>query len=220
MTTNDNECPICFVIIENNNNITVTECGHKYHSKCLIDMMSHGCFNCPMCRFTLGEIKEEIVTEYEDSDLDSDISEEEIELYTDHSLRGLRLFTNNLFGISHTITDLEEEKSYYKFDNDDNLCNDDEPFSDYSLLGLRLFTNNLTGVKHDNEDIENEKEDTMPSEKKIVENLLKNKVTYEDLVNCILYRCFDKYIEIQEPLRRGKKVIRDINILIAEHKNL
>ena len=42
------ECPICF---ESNNdfNITTTNCGHRFHTKC-IDIWLEENYDCPMCR--------------------------------------------------------------------------------------------------------------------------------------------------------------------------
>ena len=216
-------CSICLDSIENDNtNITITECSHKFHSTCLINMITYGSFKCPECRFILGTSKDETITEYNDSHFETDyddefssyISDEETELYTDYALRGLRFFTNNLLGNSHTTTDLEEEKKYFVFDNDDDIVEDNEPYSDYNLRGLRFFTNNLMNIKQNSEDLQEEFEDMMPSPNKIREHLLKQNMTYDDLVNCILYRCFNKYVEIKEPLKSGKKVIKNINVLI------
>jgi len=220
------ECPICFCEI-NNENILVTECCHKFHSRCLIDMMARGSFQCPLCRFVLGTApnneEEDMDDEWSDIDESEDNEDnEDNELYTDHALRGLRFFTNNLLGRPHTIRDLEDEKSYYKFDNEYNFIYDnDELYSDYSLRGLRLLTSNITGAEPDNEDILEEEEDNMPTPNQITEFLVKQKITYEDLVKCILYRCFDTYIGIDPLLKKSnKKVMRDINILITEHKKL
>lgn len=221
------KCSICWDFIENDyKNITITECSHTFHSKCLIDMMAHGSFKCPECRYVMGIKKDETISDYDsefdtDSDLDNSfICDENPEFYSDFALRGLRFFTNNLLGNNHARTDLEDEKKNYIFDNDDLSSDDNEPYSDYNLRGLRLFTNNLMKCDHTIEDILDEQEDTMPSPHIVSEYLLKQNISYDDLVNCILNRCFYKYVEIKEPLKSGKMVIKNINNLIAEHKNL
>jgi hypothetical protein len=224
---NIEECPVCFECIENTN-FTITECSHKFHSKCLIETMAHGSFNCPLCRFVLGtQIKHEEEDEDEDySTTLSDFSDEESELYTDYTLRGLRFFTNNLFNRMHSITDLEDEKKCHKFDN----CNYayaytatlSDVYTDFALRGLRLFTNNLEKKDHELIDIKEEINDDIPDTYTITEKLLKQNISYNDLVNCILYRCFDNYIvnNDRSTYKSTKVVIRNINILIAQHKKL
>lgn len=44
------ECPICYDCVSNNVNMTTTECGHCFHTSCLLKSCSINGFNCPMCR--------------------------------------------------------------------------------------------------------------------------------------------------------------------------
>ena len=44
------ECPICYDCVSNNVNTTTTECGHCFHTSCLLKSCSINGFNCPMCR--------------------------------------------------------------------------------------------------------------------------------------------------------------------------
>jgi hypothetical protein len=52
-----------------------TECGHSFHTSCMMKNVSHNGFACPMCRFTLAE-------EFEDDD-DSDYDDDELEAFED-----------------------------------------------------------------------------------------------------------------------------------------
>jgi len=72
MTTNvcDSECPICMEIIDLCKNCATTECGHKFHSNCLMRSIAFNGFGCPYCRF-------EMVEEIEDSDDEDDEEGEE-----------------------------------------------------------------------------------------------------------------------------------------------
>ena len=79
------ECPICYEIIENTNSV-VTECGHKFHTKCLMANVAHNGFSCPCCRSTMAEIPEEEKDEEED-DWESEDEGNEI---NDYALRGMR----------------------------------------------------------------------------------------------------------------------------------
>ena len=59
------ECPICMEIIELNKNCVNTECGHSFHSNCLMKSIAFNGFGCPYCRF-------EMVEETSDSDDSND----------------------------------------------------------------------------------------------------------------------------------------------------
>ena len=49
------DCPICMETIEGTKNIVVTECGHSFHCKCLMQNAAHNGFGCPYCRNALAE---------------------------------------------------------------------------------------------------------------------------------------------------------------------
>ena len=98
-----NECPICMDPIETQRNCVTTECGHCFHTNCLMTSVAHNGFGCPYCRTKMAE-------EVADEDSEYDDDEEEIyEQYDDYVLRGLRLFNNNINGEEHDQEDLDEE---------------------------------------------------------------------------------------------------------------
>jgi len=72
MTTNtcDSECPICMEIIDLCKNCSTTECGHKFHSNCLMRSIAFNGFGCPYCRF-------EMVEEIDDSEDEEDEERED-----------------------------------------------------------------------------------------------------------------------------------------------
>lgn len=47
---NTNECPICYECISQEKNTSTTDCGHCFHTTCLLKSCSINGFNCPMCR--------------------------------------------------------------------------------------------------------------------------------------------------------------------------
>ena len=61
----DSECPICMEIIDLCKNCATTECGHKFHSNCLMKSIAFNGFGCPYCRF-------EMVEEIDDSEDEED----------------------------------------------------------------------------------------------------------------------------------------------------
>ena len=109
-----NECPICMEPIELNKNCLTTDCGHCFHTSCLMTSVAHNGFGCPYCRTKMAE---EVV----DEESDYDDSEYEYEQYEDYLLRGFRFFNNNLNGEEHDQEDLDEED-----EDESNDDNDDE----------------------------------------------------------------------------------------------
>jgi len=66
----ETECPICMEIIDLCKNCSTTECGHKFHSNCLMKSIAFNGFGCPYCRF-------EMVEEIDDSEDEDDEEGEE-----------------------------------------------------------------------------------------------------------------------------------------------
>jgi hypothetical protein len=73
---NNFECPICMESIDSQNNIIITECGHKFHCKCLMMNIEHNGFGCPYCRQKMitnktheQEDEEDDYSEYNDDDV-------------------------------------------------------------------------------------------------------------------------------------------------------
>ena len=92
------DCPICMDCIESTGkNCVTTECGHCFHTNCLMKSVAHNGFGCPSCRTVMAEQPEE------------DEDDEEQGLFDDYALRGFRLFFNNLNGVPHNEDDITEE---------------------------------------------------------------------------------------------------------------
>ena len=81
------ECPICMDEIEEKNKVT-TECGHCFHTSCLMKNVAHNGFGCPYCRTVMAEEPADNNSdeEYDEFSLD----EEEGPDYSDNVLRGAR----------------------------------------------------------------------------------------------------------------------------------
>ena len=66
-------------------NKVITECGHCFHTSCLMTSVAHNGFGCPYCRTEMAQEVNEEESEYDDDE------EEEIdEPYDDYVLRGFR----------------------------------------------------------------------------------------------------------------------------------
>ncbi len=83
------ECPICMDQIEGNRNKVVTECGHCFHTSCLMKNVAHNGFSCPYCRDAMAEELEDNNTDDEYDEFSMDEEDEEPD-YTDNVLRGAR----------------------------------------------------------------------------------------------------------------------------------
>ena len=99
-----NECPICMEVIEFNKNCVTTECGHSFHTSCLMANIAHNGFSCPCCRNAMAEELDEEDSDDEEEEFEDDEDEEE-----DDVLRGFRFFINNVNGEEHDPDDIQEE---------------------------------------------------------------------------------------------------------------
>jgi len=108
------ECPICMDQIEGDRNKVVTECGHCFHTSCLMKNVSHNGFGCPYCRDAMAD---EPADNNSDEDYDEfSIDEEDEEPdYSDNVLRGARWLFQRVEGEElddeeDSVADEEEER--------------------------------------------------------------------------------------------------------------
>jgi len=71
---NTNECPICYECISQEKNTTTTDCGHCFHTTCLLKNCSINGFDCPICRNNMTSKKStaNATLEEEEDDLDTE----------------------------------------------------------------------------------------------------------------------------------------------------
>jgi len=110
-----NECPICFELIVCGNNTVTTECGHAFHTNCLMTSVAHNGFGCPYCRSQMAtEVRNaddfDDIDDEDDEDGEDGEDEDDDNNHDNYVLRGLRFFYNNLDGIEHDNDDIEEEE--------------------------------------------------------------------------------------------------------------
>jgi hypothetical protein len=103
------DCPICMEDIEPTKNCVHTECGHTFHSSCLMNNIIRNGFGCPYCRTVMAtdsnNQNDDINNE---NQVNQRIHNEQIH-NEEYTLRGLRLFFNNLEGLEHDVFDIFEE---------------------------------------------------------------------------------------------------------------
>lgn len=169
------DCPICMESIETGKNCLTTECGHSFHTSCLMKSVAHNGFGCPYCRTAMTEDHEE---EEEDSSVYTDESDEEYEFEEDDLLRGFRFFFNRINNYENDAEDIEEEDDY---------------------MFYTVF---------ENQDV------IPPSAECIVNELQEQGITYEQVVNTILYqgnlRGFDTEVN-RETNHTIWRIIREIS---------
>jgi len=101
------ECPICMNCIDATN-CTTTECGHRFHSSCLIKNIAHNGFCCPNCRTAMAEpVRKSYIDDDSDDDYEDDDDSEGA--FDDRIMRGFRMFFDNAHGQEHDAADIREE---------------------------------------------------------------------------------------------------------------
>lgn len=129
------DCPICMDCIESTTkNCVTTECGHCFHTNCLMTSVAHNGFGCPYCRTAMAEQPEE-----DEETVWSDEEEEE-EVFDDNALRGFRFFWNNLNGEEHDQeddTDEQELEELAENSDEENESDPNVPTTDFVAQKLR-----------------------------------------------------------------------------------
>lgn len=183
MSTNNNvECVICMDCISSKEiNYTKTECGHEFHTSCLLQNLAHNglnCLNCPYCRSVMAskpvtyesysyDFSEDVtVTLSDDEDEDEDAN-----MHEDDILRGLRLFFQRVENLVPEEAGEEESQ--------DILDEEHIMLEQTNLARRQLF---------------------LPPIQTMVEYLTERGVTYTDLLKSVLYSCDDDYNDDNQDL--------------------
>jgi hypothetical protein len=183
---NSSSCPICFEEIDSNTNALQTSCDHRFHTKCFLQHTKLNGYTCPYCRNEL---------------LDSTVKEHEVEAV--------------------------EDTSYTLYNHDDNISIDENAIvvyepdispDDYSLHPFRWMMQQYNNMDDETENevdtslnliynahdhiirecniIQEENSSTL----NLFMKMIKNKVSYRDLLAAYLYHtCIDyRYCRISE----------------------
>lgn len=131
------DCPICMDCIETTTkNCVTTECGHCFHTNCLMTSVAHNGFGCPYCRTAMAEEPED-----EDEDEDTVWDDEEEEMFDEDVMRGFRFFWNNLNGEPHDEDDEADEQQIEEWSeqaaNNVNETDPNIPTTDFVAQKLR-----------------------------------------------------------------------------------
>lgn len=150
------ECPICMDDILNINCVT-TECGHTFHSSCLMRSVAHQGFGCPYCRTVMAEMPEED----DDDDYEDEVEYVEDERNPDDfALRGLRFFFNNLEGEEHDHEDVLEEQE--DMEEEEPIVKPTPAFIAQKLMDQGITMEQLVkAMLKDHDEYEEEEEDCL-----------------------------------------------------------
>jgi len=186
---NSSSCPICFEEIDSTTNALQTSCNHRFHTKCFLQHTKLNGYTCPYCRNEL---------------LDSTVD--------DHAVEAV------------------EDTSYTLYNHDDNISIDEDTIvvyepdispDDYSLHPFRWMMQQYNKMDATESDSEKERDtslnliynahDHIIRECNIIQEensstlnlfmkMIKNKVSYRDLLAAYLYHtCIDyRYCRISE----------------------
>lgn len=205
----DFECPICMEFINSDKNIIITECGHKFHCKCIMKNIELNGFGCPYCRTEMTDNKENDYDD-DDDDFEEERQEDYVEIrqpnsnywdvYTEnYALQGMRWLFAQVQGedIHETDTDTDTDTDADRSDAET------EPMSDSE-----------SQISHS--------ENNLPSSGLITQYLSQRGFTMEDLVKCILFEdhryneCDNYYDEL---IKSSNKVNGKINAIIHRYRN-
>jgi len=176
------ECPICMESIQSVTvNCVTTECGHCFHTNCLMKSVVHNGFGCPYCRTKMAEEPEEEETLYDDENDDfvDDFDDDESEMFDEDALRGFRFFFNNLNG---EVFDSDDE-----WDEDEYL---EELEEERNLEIQRSSRSSLFVERRTNETA---RENGVLPSIEYMEAKLRENYDYKELLTCIL-GCFARCV--------------------------
>jgi hypothetical protein len=138
MNTNANdimECPICMDPIDGEKNKVVTECGHCFHSNCLMTNIVHNGFGCPYCRAVMAEVPEEDDESEDDWTQMSSVVEE---VDNSDALQGMRILFQRAEGEEIEEYD-EDEDSDSDDGSEDSFDGEIEPRASLAFVTQKLI---------------------------------------------------------------------------------
>lgn len=100
------ECPICLEPVSQEKNCMITECGHCFHSSCIMQNASLNGFQCPYCRTKMADEQDS------DSDDDSDDDDSEDDYNDENATEYFDDFWSNIENRMSYSEELENQLSW------------------------------------------------------------------------------------------------------------
>lgn len=132
-------CPICMDDLISIDNFTTTECGHRFHTSCLMQNVMHNGFACPYCREHMVEEEPNRQNQDEEDNytIQSYLIDENNTVIDNYALTSMRLLFQRVEG-----TEQEEEDEYQE--REDEYQEDDEPAPPVDMIIRKLLGQGVT----------------------------------------------------------------------------
>lgn len=124
----NHECSICLDVVVLSVNCVITECGHKFHTSCLMKNVVHNGFDCPNCRTKMAVEPDEDDDPYGDDNTDIDNSSDfdgesvytpanDPRPYNDAIMLTFRMFMNRVEGEEISREDISLDRLLFESTN-------------------------------------------------------------------------------------------------------
>lgn len=186
-----NDCPICMECIESTTkNCVTTECGHCFHTNCLMKSVAHNGFGCPYCRTAMAEEPERdedtVWSDEDDDDSDSHGGNDYEELFDDDALRGFRFFWNILNGEQHDEYDVVDEEQL-------------EEWIEHVVANENQINTNIPPTNY------------------VAEKLRQQGVTFDQLVKIICFNDHEEYQDNESTERNSNQLFGKIRSIVSNY---
>jgi hypothetical protein len=133
------DCPICMDCIMDTVNCVTTDCGHRFHTSCLMKNTAINGYDCPCCRAQMAEEPDDSISSNDDDSSETDSFYDEAE--EDFIMIGFRWFFQQING-EELEGDAEEYEELLKeerdWDEESETASDEAKLKiDNILLGLK-----------------------------------------------------------------------------------
>ena len=109
------ECPICLEPVSQEKNCMITECGHCFHSSCIMQNASLNGFQCPYCRTKMADEQDS------DSDDDSDDDDSEDDYNDENATEYFDDFWSNIENRMSHSEELENQLSWSESPHEEHV---------------------------------------------------------------------------------------------------
>lgn len=207
------ECPICMDEFNGTKNIVVTECGHTFHTNCLMKSVAHNGFGCPYCRTKMAEEIEDN-PEYEDDEYDDDDDYDDADEYDDDDYdyqeeERIRINANEtriVAGLRWLFNRVNNEETIVYEEEDDSI--------DHEIIRARRQRRVMIRP----ETPEMPPPSPKPSVEYLSKKLVEQGVTIEDVLKSVLFQHMDYESMEYELSIADDELFRKLNILIRNYE--